>query len=151
MKALLALLLCLILPFQSVWSVAAQFCQHETTIFNTSDFDQTTLISQHFGHHLHPAHSGDALEQPQAKQSLSVADLSATDTDGGDLTQSNHDDHIGHFDCGLRLDALAPDAVQTEAWLIYRAFDPVLYQSPMLTLPETPSWLPLATGGVAVL
>lgn len=151
MKTVLALLLCLILPFQAVWSMAAQFCQHETSISSITDRDQSTLMTAHFGHHLHPTHAGDDLEQPQAKQSASGTDLSATDPSGGELAQPNHDDHIGHFDCGLRLDALVADTVQTESWLSYRAFDPVLYQSPLLTLPETPSWSPLATGGVAVL
>ena len=150
MKTILALLLCLILPFQAVWSMAAQFCQHENTSFTVADFEQTASMTAHFGHHLHPAHAGDDLEQPHAKPSSSGTDLSATDLSDTDATPLSHDDHIGHFDCGLRLEALAQDLLHTEAWLTYRAFDPLLYQSPLLTLPETPSWSPLATGGVAV-
>ena len=145
MKTVLALLLCLILPFQAAWSMAAQFCQHENTSFTVADFDQPASMTAHFGHHLHPAHAGDGLEQPHANQSSNTNDLS--DTDKKPLS---HDDHMCHFDCGLRLDALTQDVLHTETWLTYRAFDPVLYQSPLLTLPETPSWLPLATGGVAV-
>ena len=146
MKTVLAFFLCLILPFQAVWSMAAQFCQHETTISTMADFDQSALTTAHFGHHLHPAHAGDDLEQPQTKHSSNTTDLSDTDT-----KLLSHDDHIGHFDCGLRLAVVRPDLVQVEVWLSYRAFDPVLYQSPLLTLPETPSWSPVATGGVAVL
>ncbi len=126
-KAVLMLLMIFALPFQSAWSMAAQFCQHETgTVW-------------HWGHHIHPQHAGDQADQ-----------ISASDHKPDQKKQLNHNDHIAHLDHGIELVAEpAPIIWQPKfAWASPQP-PPPQYQSILLDLPKPPRWQPYAAGGAA--
>ncbi len=124
MRLFLYCWLLLLLPLQSAWSVAAQFCQHESN---------STV--QHFGHHQHLAHASDQLE------SITL---------DGKKIPVDHGDHLHHSDLGALSNAPQLNMVMLEQWAMPLPHAPPLYQSPLLARPDHPSWLPLVIGGVAL-
>lgn len=131
MRTIFIFLLLIWLPIQGSWSVAAQFCQHES--------QPTTW---HWGHYQHLKHGASFSENFMGQDKTSI----------DKKVNINHGDHIGHLDHGLKLVSdIAPMTLTLCFACIQQPNPPPDYESAVLYLPETPRWLPAAIGGVALI
>ncbi|AXI02260.1 hypothetical protein [Aquirhabdus parva] len=131
MRTIFIFLLLTWLPIQGSWSVAAQFCQHES--------QPTTW---HWGHHQHLKHGAGLSENFIGQDKASI----------DKKVNINHGDHIGHLDHGLELVTdIAPITIMQCFACIPQSLPPPDYESAILDLPETPRWSPAAIGGVALI
>ncbi len=133
MKNCIVLLLMILLPLQTVWGVAALFCQHESSRW-------------HWGHHEHQI---DAACQPAAQHNHATdttsleQDSNSKKTDQSHAFQiANHSDHVQANPLGLnppQLQLLIP-VVNDFLMARLNTSHLLLYQTPYLKKPKPPLW-----------
>lgn len=134
MKNSVVLLLMLMLPLQTVWGVAALYCQHESS-----------STGWHWGHHEHQADAAcQSLNQPPAdSHTISALDSNSKKTDQSYAFQiANHSDHIQANPLGLnpvQFQVLIPLPDDFLAAHISQHL-PLFYQPPVLEQPKPPLW-----------
>lgn len=134
MKNSVVLLLMLMLPLQTVWGVAALYCQHESS-----------STGWHWGHHEHQADAAcQPLNQPPAdSHTISALDSNSKKTDQSHAFQiANHSDHIQANPLGLnpvQFQVLIPLPDDFLAAHISQHL-PLFYQPPVLDQPKPPLW-----------
>lgn len=122
MRKLFAIFLLVLIPLQSSWAVAAEYCAHH----------EEGVAAQHFGHHA-DEHSGSA------------ADMGAGDiqSDSGTTPNQPHNDNCHHFSMAGLVDTASKDFHDTPGTPIHwgeQASDPSAATSRI----ERPNWASLA-------
>lgn len=135
MKNSVVLLLMLMLPLQTVWGVAALYCQHESS-----------STGWHWGHHEHQADAAcqSATQHNHATDTTSLEqDSNSKKTDQSYAFQiANHSDHIQANPLGLnpvQFQVLIPLPDDFLAAHISQHL-PLFYQPPVLEQPKPPLW-----------
>lgn len=129
--------------FQSLWNVAAAFCDHESTVSTTAK-----LIPSHFGHHVAPNCTQD--QQQHSISSIFNDELSKSiihdhinDAKAHDFLNHLEDDHSDHLpsfahfivaDVSQQAEQPKFIAYPESAFIDWKN----LYQSPDLFLPNPP-------------
>lgn len=136
--------------FQSLWNVAAAFCDHESTTLPSQ-----SLMSQHFGHHNAPDCTQDQQQHPQLLDVYGIdkpiSDQSASkqlsahqhDVRSNDFLNHINDDHRDHLPSFAHF--IVVDDQQQTAQPKFIGYPESrfigwnnLYQSPDLYLPNPP-------------
>ena len=135
MKKGVVLLLIILLPLQTVWGVAALFCQHESI-----------SAQWHWGHHAHQADAACqsvAQQNPAADTTLLQQDSNSKKNDQSHAFQIvNHSDHLQANPLGLnppQLQVLIPAPDSFLASQLNTSM-PLFYQTPFLEQPKPPLW-----------
>jgi len=115
MRRFFALFFAVSLLFQMSWSVAATYCEHETS----------SKASMHFGHHVHVHKSSEAKK--------SVSNKFAVDDDCSYC-------HAVH----AAIIPMAPPGAAPDATATAEFPQPLLHGSAMARAPDRPQWLRLA-------